>query len=616
MEEIKESSLVKLIKERKKKEQSRPKEKPLEERRANVKKWTSIYRRNINLYASKRLQIRLHPFQHLMLYLMGISQVFFAICSRGLSKSFIVALFAMCKCLLFPYSEVVLTATTIKQAEKMVRNKMEKELCKKLSPVLKYYYDNGLIKFTYGKDEVRVDFKMNDSWIIVAPAIDSARGERSSLLIYEECRLLKKGIIDSVFEKMAHPRQAVFMTLPKYNGDSRWIEECQSIYITSARFKNEWFYRTFKTVVSECFMNKKIPYNFFAADIFLSIAHGLKTKSDYFKAKKTSGELDFRMEDLNEMIGEAEDSFFSREMFNKNQVIKKAFYEYTTKEISTGIENKNRIKRPNEYRLLWIDYAFANTTSKEANDNSVIGLLSMFYDDNNRFKRQVEFITTHSAGDSDGMEKRIRELFWDFQCDYIVLDLRNGGEISYNNLTKPWQHTQRSSEHWNSHGFTVASESSLHVVQNAKVDDLRARTIDPQAIPCIIPVQGTPELNSNMWLDLQKTLTNEDILFLIDDLLFSQEFEEDLSYYSLTTEEKTLIKLPYVQTTYLINEAVNLSQEWKDGKVKLSESRSGTKDRIVALSYGNYIGTLIQNKLDKENQTGNFDIEAWASALC
>ena len=32
----------------------------------------------------------------------------------------------------------------------------------------------------------------------------------------------------------------MFLTNPKYAGDKRWIEECQSIYITSARFKNEW----------------------------------------------------------------------------------------------------------------------------------------------------------------------------------------------------------------------------------------------------------------------------------------------------------------------------------------------------------------------------------------
>ena len=57
---------------------------------------------------------------------------------------------------------------------------------------------------------------------------------------------MKKGIIDSVFEKMAHPRQAKYLDNPVYANDPRWLEECKSIYITSARYKYEWFWNTFK----------------------------------------------------------------------------------------------------------------------------------------------------------------------------------------------------------------------------------------------------------------------------------------------------------------------------------------------------------------------------------
>lgn len=174
----------------------------------------------------------------------------------------------MATCLLYPYSEVHLTATTINQAKKMVKNKMENELCDKLSPVLKYYKEIGLISFHYGKDEIRVDFDFNGSHIWVDTADENSRGGRSTLLIYEECRLLKRNLIDSVFEPMAHPRQAVFMNLPQYTGVERWIEECKSIYITSARFKSEWFWNKFKVVVSETLMNKKIPYNFLLVIFF------------------------------------------------------------------------------------------------------------------------------------------------------------------------------------------------------------------------------------------------------------------------------------------------------------------------------------------------------------
>lgn len=80
--------------------------------------------------------------------------------------------------MLFPYSEVHLTSSTIAQATKMVKDKMENELCKKLSPILKYYYDNELIEFHYGKEEVYIEFKFNGSKMWVDPATDSARGKQ------------------------------------------------------------------------------------------------------------------------------------------------------------------------------------------------------------------------------------------------------------------------------------------------------------------------------------------------------------------------------------------------------------------------------------------------------
>lgn len=611
MENNKETGLFKLIKERVRKEKNRPKELDPQIKRNNVKKWCTFYRRNINLYASRHLQIRLHPFQHIMLYLMGVSQVFFAICSRGLSKTFGVGLFAMCKCLLYPYSEVHLTSSTISQATKMVKDKMENELCKKLSPILKYYYEHDLIKFHYGKDEIWIEFVMNGSKMWVDPAADSARGGRATLLIYEECRLLKKGIIDSVFEKMAHPRQAIFLTLPEYAGDKRWIEECQSVYITSARFKSEWFWNTFKTVVQECYTNTRISYNFFAGDIFLSICFGLKTISDYFKSKKTSGELDFRMEDLNEMVGEAENAFFSHDLLKKNQVYRKAYKFPTINDIYEGNDLKNRKKQEDEIRLLWIDFAFANTTGAEENDQSVIGCTSLIKKDG-RYRRVCDYITTHPASDSDGIDLKIREMFWDYHADYIVFDARNGGEVMYNDLTKPRKHPQRSENDWNEHGFTIASENEYQTVTQQKLDDLKSRTIDPQAIPCLIPMQGTTELNSNMWLDLQRKLRNGEIDLLIEDIEFEQKFEETKEYFTLTDEEKMRIRLPYVMTMALINEAINLSQEWREGKVKLSEPRSGTKDIIVSFAYGNYVSSLIINKLEQnENNDDEVNLDDW-----
>lgn len=183
--------LVDLLQQRHKKEEERPKQTTDAQKEQNLINWTSFYRRNINLYASQRLGIKLHPFQHIMLYLMGVSSVFMAICSRGLSKSFIVACYAICKCLLYPYSEVHLTSSTLNQAKKMVTDKMDRELCGKLSPVLKYMKDNGLIKFHIGKDEITVDFEINGSKLWVDVADDSARGNKKIIKVIIRLNLMR-----------------------------------------------------------------------------------------------------------------------------------------------------------------------------------------------------------------------------------------------------------------------------------------------------------------------------------------------------------------------------------------------------------------------------------------
>ena len=169
------------------------------EKEENAIEWITLFRRNWHIYVDMVLQIKLKPFQKVMIYLMGVSDVFFAICSRGLSKTFMVGLASIVKMLLYPYSEIVITASTIPQANVIVEKKIRDELIKKLSPYLLYLYEKEYLVITKSDDGYKITCTLNSSTLEVLPCADSARGRRATLLIYEECRLLKKTIIDSVF---------------------------------------------------------------------------------------------------------------------------------------------------------------------------------------------------------------------------------------------------------------------------------------------------------------------------------------------------------------------------------------------------------------------------------
>ena len=559
----------------------------------NIINWLSLFRRNWHIFVDMVLQIKLKPFQMLMIYLMGVSDVFFAICSRGLSKSFIVSLAAIVKMLLYPYSEIIITASTIPQANVLVEKKIRDELIKKLSPYLLYLYEKEYLVITKSDDGFKITCTLNGSTLEVLPALDSSRGRRATFLIYEECRLIKKSMIDSVFSPMAHPRQAKYLSNPVYANDKRWLEECQSIYITSARYNYEYFWNTYKETFTGYFYDKRTHYNIFAGDIFMSIDNGLKTWGDYRKSKKMLGEYDNRMENLNEMIGENEDAFFTIKSFKQNQIIKRCFRPPTEMDIYLNRDMGNSPKEDTEIRLVISDYAFANTTSNQKNDNTIIMCMSLHWK-GNRFERHVDYIEGYPAGDSLGAADRAREIYWDYEADYLIPDLRSGGEVLYNRMTMEWENPNHGVL-WDKRGLTVSDELELHVVPEGKLQDLRNRTVDKNAIPCIVPITGSTTLNSTMWIELRKQLDNGNIKFLVPMQTYQESLEDNGDIFGMTSEEVANALLPYAQVDLLVNEAVNLKAEIKDGGVKLSEPKNGFKDRAVCLSYGNYIASKIEN---------------------
>lgn len=439
--------------------------------------------------------------------------------------------------------------------------------------------------------------------------------ERATILVYEECRLLKKGDVDSIFEPFLHPRQSMYLQKEEYMQDKDCQEEGVSIYITSARYKAEWYYRLFKRVVEESFLNKTVSYNFFAADIFLSLKYGLKTIGDWQKIKKTTSETDIRMEYLNEALGEAEDAYFPFELLKKCQKLHKAFRPPSDIEVVNGQVEQFRKKKDNETRILSVDFAFSSTTNKyEANDNTVIECISGFYD-KGEIVCNLDYLETLSGGNSELTQKRIRELFYDYKADYIILDLRSGGETYYTELTKPYIHPVRSREEWDETGFAVVSDVSMHFLTEAKINELLTRAIDPRAKGVIIPVQGSADFNDAMWRNLHKSMVDNKMRLLIDDVEFDTELSKRSDYYKMTGEQRMREKLPFVQTEFLVQEAISLRQEIREGKIKLKEPRSFTKDRIVTLAYGNMFFNKLENRLSKDDQRENFDDSDWNNII-
>lgn len=567
--------------------------------------WCSLFRYNWDIYAEFFLGITLKPYQRAALHDIGVSDSFFWRAGRNGAKSFVTGLAGLIKILLYPNCFVVITASTVDQANKIVSEKIEREIIKKLSPYLLYLYENDWIKITKPTDGYRIENTLNNSVLIVLAPVESARGTRSNFTIYDEVAVMKKTAIDEIFEGMLYPRQPVYLNkYPEYANNPRWLEESKSVYLTSSKFKYQWWYKEWKNCVKGYYTDKVTRYNVFASDYFDNIDNGLKTWGDFKRAKARMNEMTFRMEMLNEAVGETEDAYFSLKSFKENQVLSKCFTPPTLAQLYTQKDLGNPRKRSNEIRLIISDFAFANTTSREKNDHTIILLMSLHWK-KNRFERHVDYLEGYPASDSLGAADRVRALIYDYEADYYVLDLRNGGEVLYNYITMPKQNEKRGS-YWNVHGLGLSPK--YQIVSQGKLDDLRQRTVDKTPIQCVIPITATGETNSVMWASLKKQLECNNIKFPISMEDRQTYLEDNGEYFNLSSDELAKELLPYDQIDSLIQEAVNLKAEFKNDKIKLTESRSGYKDRAVVLSYGNYIADLIENEWNKQNQKQEYDL--------
>lgn len=581
----------------------------LEQEKINRKKrWITYFRQNPEIYISKKMGFHSFGYQNFSYHLMSKSNQYLEVSTRGTGKSLRAVVWACHRCLVFPHSKIGLTAAGASQADENYLTAFLQEIVYQYSPFMRWLWDNKLVTSKLTAKGYVVTF-WNGSIIYFFPCINSSRGLHFDTLIGEELRLIKKNDWDSIAMPMLLARRAGYRNKPEYVDRIDLDENTKVIGITSNRFAKEWFNTMYRNTFINYFKKTFIENRVFSCDVFLALRHGLRKVSWFLQQRDEMNELDFRMEILNETIGEIEGAYFSWDMFRCNQVLGKAFLPPTIEQFHNG-EFKKQPKKINEKRFIFADFAWAGDNGQNINDQTVIGCGSTILKNDKLFRR-VEYMEIHSGSDANSIPLRVKELFWDYEADYLVMDLRSGGEIFYNQLTIPMEHPHRSNDEWNPHGLTICQESELQVATKAKLDDLRNRTVDPNAIPCIIPVMGSKEQNSHMWMDMKNRLKNNEISFLIDDLEFKTKFEQDKKWFTLTSEEKTRLSLPFIQTMLMINEAVNLKQEWNNGLLKLIEPRNGVKDRIVGVSYFNLIATLLETKMVKNLQDTEFNASEW-----
>ena len=78
--------------------------------------------------------------------------------------------------------------------------------------------------------------------------------------------------------------------------------------------------------------------------------------------------------------------------------------------------------------------------------------------------------------------------------------------------------------------------------------------------------------------------------------------------------EQMQYKLPYIQTTLLVYELINLEYEIKGTNVKITEKSGMRKDRYSSLAYNYWVQCQLEREMLRKQKTG-FNASDYASKL-
>lgn len=552
---------------------------------AGVGRWCAYYRRNPHRFAKDYLHLELHLFQKILIVMMNHVSNFVFIGSRGCGKSFLSAVFCVVRCILYPGTKICIASGTRGQSVNVLE-KIIMEL-KPNSPELAAELNEK--ESQINGTNAKLVFK-NSSYIKVVTASDSARGNRSNLLLIDEFRMVSKDVIDTILRKfLTQKRMPRYEKLTKEERIAEYAKERNKLmYLSSAYFMDHWSYAkctdTCKLMLDDA-RNQficGIPYQ-------LSVAEGL-LDADMVQEEMLEqdfNEIKFSMEYESVFFGSTDSAFFSFDTINKNRKVECAMLPDRLASLIPSV-TKFRIppKRPGELRLLSADIALMATT-RHKNDATAIFINQCLPTKAGRFANNIVYTEVHEGSRTDEEALSIRRLYEEFDCDYIILDVRNIGLSIYDALARDMPDVE-----------TGEVYPALSCCNNA---ELAARCTSRTAEKKVWAIQGSSKMNSDCALMLREGFRSGRIRLLRNEY----DAEEDLKtlkvYNSMPLSERAAILLPYVNTTLLVNELINLRHEEINGVVRVSEKSGMRKDRYSSLSYNYYVSTILETQSRRRN---------------
>jgi hypothetical protein len=312
--------------------------------------------------------------------------------------------------------------------------------------------------------------------------------------------------------------------------------------------------------------------------------------------------LTVEMEYRNIPAGESGKAFFPLKLFRR--INKQAFYPFRIEDI--GKKRQNIKKVDGEIRFVSVDIA---TRAAKTNDLSVISLVRCV-PTKRGYVRQLQYMETFKGKNTILQSLRIKQLYFDYEADWIVMDTQNAGIGVFDALGVLTTDDEKGVE------YPPMTVANFPFIDEKVRIELSTRTLGTNPISVIFPISASQNLNSQIASSFRSSLQKRLWEFLVQD----NEAEEylltnnkDFKTNSDDETERAFWLSPFLQTNFAINECINLDLVLVNGNIKLQENSGSYKDRYVSIAYCNWIISEVFDPLVIRDETMDDDWEVLSS---
>lgn len=541
--------------------------------------WCGFYRSNPHRFAKDYLNVNLKLFQKILLYAMMHNYYFMYIAARGQGKTWLTSLFCVIRCILFPKTKICVASATRSQANEVL-SKIEDDFMKNNG----WGSDNlrrEISECSIGANKAVIKFK-NGSWIRVVTASDNARGARANIVVCDEFRMVDKNIIDTVLMRfLSSPRHPAYLDNPEYE---HLEERNKAMFMSSAWYKNHWSYEQAKSYFANMlddtrkFFVCSLPYQISIKERLLSRDQIEDEMSD-----SSFDEMKFSMEMESLFWGDTAGAFFSFDNISNCRRLKTPIYP-------PSIMAAKKYKVPdleiNERRILSVDIALM-ASRRHQNDASALIINRAIPTNKDNYISNIVYMENYEGLTTDELALVVRKMYKGYKCTDLVIDASGAGQGVYDMLIRD----------------QVDPETGeLYEALTCRNDkDMASRCKVANAPEVIWSIKASASFNNEMCIALRNGFNEKKINLLISEIDADDVLRDKVrgvtGYTKMSAEEQIKYKMPYIQTTLLVNELTKLEHEIKGTNIKIKEKSGARKDRYSSLGYNYWVQCQLEREL-------------------